>query len=536
MELNLFNAKRNNKIIGILLVVYLFIISFVQLIIDDSINNLICLFILFFSGVITTTYLFYFYNFLYNPISSIVIFGYSLYYFFLPPFATSLEGKPVINNLILPIETYTHAFLFALFTIFFHWGYKYLLKLINIKFIWEKYFKVTHVFSNISANQVIVITVISVLSLISSIYLKEANETNDFLKFLQGISYFVFFPYILSLPELFNVQSIKSKSSVLFIYTLFILILGTLLNGRSFVFLGISSLIILLFFLYIFGAKTISLKKIFSKKVFITLFIFINLIEPATKLSLSFVLARGIRNDVSAFELFNETISQYKSIENPKYILELLKDVEEGNEWDEYYVTNPFLSRLCNLKYTDNILVMNSTFNNEDKASYRTIEFDKTLSIFPLPILKLFGSQINKEEITSGSSGDFLFFIQTGELKTIGTFRTGSLIGSSYILFGWLYLIIVPLIIVIIFSIFDSLVLFKRLDKYKFSIQFSPLVLISLFPILFFLTSAANGSESITNIFGMIRLMIEKPILYLVLFTTSSVFSFKSLRIKSINN
>lgn len=517
MNLNLPIANHNLAITRFFFVIAIVISFFCQIYIDSSNLNIIYNVTALVISIISITYLFQKNIILKHPISSLSILGYVLYYFILPPLATNSEGKSIINNLILPLQTLIHTSLLLCFLITSHIIYIETNQYFKLSNIWKRYFIFCNIFSNISGLKLTFFVFLVLLSQLSTIFFKTGNEDNEFLKLLQGINYFIFLPFILLNPGLFNLKENKNHYLLLFYYFITILLVGVLLNGRSFVFLGIASIFISYLFNFGYGFVKLSLSKTFFLRFFVCVLCVFFLINPITKLSIAFVMARNVRNDISPIELINETVFQYRAIENPKEILETLKELQESSLslWDEHYVDNPFLARLCNLKFADNSLVIINELSIDEKAKFRQIELHKIISLLPYPIIKVLNISVDKNEVTSGSSGDFLFYIQTGDINSIGTFRTGSLIGSSFAIFGWYYLIILSFVFFLIFPAIDSLAITNI--HQNGTIHFSPIAFVSFFPLLFCFTSAATGSESISSLLGIFRMLIEKPILFYII-------------------
>lgn len=479
-------------------------------------SNYVCSAIIYFSSIISTFYIFRPKTIFAYPLSTLMILGYCLYYFFLPPIATLLEEKPIINNLVLPITISFHSSIGLLSLILAHIIYRKLFFFNKIRIFFTHYYKKLNIFKSLNFNQILVISLITLFSQCISIIFKNFKDENILLKFFDGLNFFIFLPYILLASGLIKV---KAKNITYLIYfSIFILILGVFFNARSFVFIGYANVFILFFFLYIYGIKSIKFKtSAFIKLIGILLFILV-LIEPATKLVVSMALARNIRDEASPIELLKETYYRYRSIDNVSEVIQNFEDLHfEQDIWDEHYINNPFFARLCNLKYIDNIFVINESLTSEDKELAKNQEINKTFSILPLPIIQLLNIQVDKEEATSGSMGDYLFFL-TGSIDKIEGSRTGSLIGSAFIIFGWFYPLFLVILTICVFVIGDSFIIFKNNIP-----TFSPVAFLSFYPFLFFFTSSALGMESISGLLSFVlRGSIQTPIMYFLLLAVTN--------------
>lgn len=482
--------------------------------------NIVSSSIVLISSIIAAVYIFNVKTLLIYPISSLMILGYSLYYFFFPPIATLLEHKPVINNLILPVTTVLHSSIGLLTLIISHILYQKLFIFVKLKSILRLLYTKFGIYDPLNFSQLLTISLITLLSQCLSILFKSSNSESFFIKFLDGINYFIFLPYILIAPKLIKIKAKKTEKEKLFLicFSLTILVIGMIVNGRSFIFIGYANLLILYFYLSVYGKVLHKITRRNVIKLAALAVLFILLIGPATKLAISMALARSIRDDATPIEIVMETYYRYKSIDNLSEVIQNFEDLHfEQDTWDEHYVNNPFFARLCNLKYADNIFVINESLSSEDKELAKNQEIDKTYAILPLPILKLFKIQVNKEEVTSGSMGDYLFFLTGGIDKAEGS-RTGSLIGTSFIVFGWLYPLFLAILTISVFIIGDSFIIFK--DNI---LSFSPIAFLSFYPFLFFFTSSALGMESISGLLSFVlRGSIQMPIMYFLLLTITN--------------
>ncbi|MCA0230613.1 MAG: hypothetical protein LCH91_09140 [Bacteroidetes bacterium] len=408
-----------------------------------------------------------------------------------------------------------------------HFLYKKLYIFTIIKSYIRNLYQNLGAFTTLQFNNIIVICIITLLSQVISIIFKNSKDGSFILKFLDGINYFIFLPYILIAPSLVRVNN--RRGLFLIYFSLIILILGAVVNGRSFIFIGYANLLILYFFLSIYGKNSLKITKNNITKIISIITFLLIIIEPATKLAISMALARSIRDEATPIEILSETYYRYKSIDNVSEIIQTFEDLHfQEDTWDEHYVNNPFFGRLCNLKYADNIFVINQSLTTEDKELTKKQEIAKTFSILPQPIISLLNIPVNKEEATSGSMGDFLFFL-TGGINEIEGSRTGSLIGTLFIVFDWAYPVFLGILTLGVYIIGDSYIIFKSSDKTPI---FSPIAFLSFYPFLFFFTSSALGMESISGLLSFVlRGSIQTPIIYFILIRFS-LFFLKTFKIR----
>lgn len=194
------------------------VLSFILQIFSFSTSiNIVSCSIVFISSIIAAIYIFNEKNLLVYPISSLMILGYSLYYFFFPPIATLLEHKPVVNNLILPTKTVLHSSIGLLTLIISHIFYQKLFISVKLKFILRLLYAKFGMYDTLNFSQILTISLITLLSQCVSILFKNSNSDSFFIKFLDGINYFVFLPYILIAPRLIKIKAKKKgKRKVIF--------------------------------------------------------------------------------------------------------------------------------------------------------------------------------------------------------------------------------------------------------------------------------------------------------------------------------
>lgn len=491
-----------------------------QVLIFHNSSNYICSVIIYLSSIISSFYIFRPRVIFLFPLSTLMILGYYLYYFFLPPIATFFEYKPVTNNLVLPITISIHSSIGLFTLILAHFIYRKLDFFSKIRTFSVYFYEKLGVFKTLNFNQILLISFITLSSQCISIAFKNFKNENILLKFFDGLNFFIFLPYILLAPGLIKIKTKSKKTTYLIFLSAIILILGVFFNARSFIFVGYANVFILFFFLYVYGLKSAKFRTKTITRLLGMVLILLILIEPATKLIVSMALARNIRDEASPIELLKETYSRYTSIDNISEVIQNYEDLHsEQDIWDEHYINNPFFARLCNLKYIDNIFVINESLTSEDRELAKNQEINKTFSILPLPAIKLLNIQVDKEEVTSGSMGDYLFFL-TGSIDKVEGSRTGSLIGTLFIIFGWFYPLFLTILTICVFIIGDSFFIFKNNI-----LTFSPIAFLSFYPFLFFFTSSALGMESISGLLSFVlRGSIQIPIIYFLLLIVTNYF------------
>jgi hypothetical protein len=196
-----------------------------------------------------------------------------------------------------------------------------------------------------------------------------------------------------------------------------------------------------------------------------------------------------------------------------------------STEWDEYYVSNLFLSRLCNLKFADETLALAVRLGSTQRI--QSLEMQHLLSIFPRPIIDALGLPVDKDLVSTSSGGDLLLFANTNDYDVLRGFRTGSLFASGYALFDWFYPLLLGVIVAFTFALMDANTTRRRVEPNEFNGQrwmpvFNPLQVVMYYAASFYLTSAASGVEAFSTLpFLFIRGWIETLLVYLFGFWVS---------------
>jgi len=294
-------------------------------------------------------------------------------------------------------------------------------------------------------------------------------------------------------------------------------------NSRAAVLLGISSIAIA--YLYGVAVRLLPTRLLRLRNAALAVFALILLQGPVADMATSMVIVRSERNDLAATQLLEATMTTFQN----KRALEERRRLNEvkNYDWDEYYVDNLFLARLSNLKFADESLDLALRQDASAKVMLRNLEWQNVLSVFPRPLIDALGLPVDKDLVKS-SGGDLMLFSTTGDFDALRGFRTGSIFGSGYAMFGWLYPFVVAFASIIIFALADAQT--TRIRNPDPAARagawvpvFNALTAVRLFAFVFFLTSAATGVESIFALSHFIlRGWVETLLVYLFAYWLSN--------------
>lgn len=480
------------------------------------------------SATLSISYVFSGNRLVLHPLSSLSIVGYVLYYFILPPIATAAEFKALTNNLESPNAVFSHAAVGLVTVLTAHYFYtKSKGAQRTRQLITEKLLYRTGYFSADDPLHLYLIGLVGIVGTAQqafsagAIHVSEADRS-ALDKAIQGLFPLAYVPYSIVVPQLLRRATTFSRTAVIWLvpYSGLVLIVGAARNSRAAVFLGVASIFLAFLYsrtVYPSSRKTGPLKKL---AVLVGLLL---VTGPLADLATSMVAVRADRSDIPASELLSATVSAYQN----KALLDAFREdsVKAPDPlWDETYVDNLFAARLCNPKFLDLALTNGSVLNGSQREELLELEVASSFTILPRPVIDFFALEIDKDFLASGSGGDRLLMVATGSPYAMGTFRTGSLIGGSFAIFGWAYPLVLFAGAFLAFIILDVGVLRHDSIGYdngtgRFGVFWSPLSVTTLFTTVFFYTSAATGMESLSGLVQfMLRSWPQAAIIYILVF------------------
>lgn len=460
------------------------------------------------------------------PISTTMMLGYVSYYFLLPPLATFFEGKPLTNNLYNPALVLFHAFICLLFlvgafTIYRRWRIMQDLRW----FVSRKIYRPFGLFRTPSNLHLLIMGSTGIFAMGFQIFVVGVYQNEVlgiFNKLMQGFYPFAYLPYVILVSKVIGHPGSVDRKwlSILLGYSILIVFVSLGRNSRAAIFIGIASIVLVCFYglavgLYRADGGTI-------RKIVLASFTVLALSGSASDLALSMVMVRGMRTDISAQELVSETITVFQ--DKPALNQYRMYRTKNRSDWDEWYVDNLFMARLSNLKYADNSIDLAVSMGRFTKDYIREIEVQKIWATFPRPVIKALRLPVDKDRVEAASSGDFMYYAVTGNPYVLGGFRTGSIFGNGYALFGWWYPCVFALLVMVIFPFADSLTTRVTVPRSNQQLGewvplLSPAVIVSFFTWFFYLTSAATGAESMSSLANyLLRGWIQVLFLYALLY------------------
>lgn len=447
-----------------------------------------------------------------HPLPSIIVIGYGLCSFYLPLPATLLEGKPITFNLDVPQAVFFQGMIAITATVA---AFRLYISLYNLN--WNKpsrlrvFLTRLNLYTPPTDFQMWIMGVLGLFCIYKMSAGAHLEDDSGSLtsRFLQGFFPLAYCPYYILMKDIYSVggrKVVKKVNWIFVIYSILILVVAFMTNHRS----TFMKVIMGLGFVYFLGLllNRFSYRVFTPKKILLYGLLFWLLTGPLMDIGLAMVTVRGQKHNITASELVNETIDVFFD----KELLAMEKKLWDGTIvnniwWDEHYLDNIFLGRLCNLKASD--LSLFHADRIEDKSKMRSFIRDFSFGLLPSPLLNGLGIKIDKEVINTASYGDFLYYYSTGDYYGLESKRQAHLEGAGLGTFGYLYLVILVFLLIILFSLMDLLVFYKE-NKTLITIP-----ALTIMPMLF----TFFNYEGLSTFIGFtIRGWIQLIFLYVIVF------------------
>lgn len=466
--------------------------------------------------------------FLRYPISALITLGFPTYYFLLPPIATLLEGKPLTNNLLNPVLVFLHAFVCLLLLLAAHFVYRKWAVLQNLRWlVADRVYRPLGFFRAPSNLQLLAMGCIGLLATYLQVVVgggvqQELRGVGS--KLLQALFQLAYLPLAILVREAMGKKTRLSRGWLvtMVVYTVVLLVLSVARNSRTVLLQGLASVAMV----YVFSLSTglLRTRRISLKHLALILVGVVMLLGPVADLATSIVIVRSERRRLSAGQLIQRTVEAFGDKEAIK--ARRLAALDPNAVWDERYVDNEFMARLANLKFADNSIDLALMMDDGRKSYFRRLEFERALSALPRPLLRSLGLAVDKDFVGGSSGGDLLLYAATGNSYVLGGFRAGSIFGSGYALFGWIYPFILALSAPLLFALADALTSRMRTGPGQGSGEWlpvlSPMAVIGFFGWFSYFTSAARGMESFSSVsYYLLRGWLEVLVIYALAYWVS---------------
>ena len=441
-------------------VVFYFILSIFffiyQLILSNNSNDIICIFVLFISNLITLFYCFnknYFYFF---PISLLIIFFSHFVNLGSALFFKTLEHSVITKNLEYPLDTIIILSTINLSLIFGHYIYRHSKISLNLM---EKIHNQLIRFKLINLESLKFVVIVSIIVIFMRVFIFDLNTSgiergvgqegfSIFQDITKGISFFIYMPLVIFFSKyLYNNESFKVNFKFLLFFLLSILFISFSSNTRSILLDNFVIVTIIVFILFIFNK--IDLKKNLLKFLII-LFLLIPTYNFLERVSSTFISERSLMIERTPIQNFFSFLSAITN--DPSKIADLYKKQKYDFFFSENYYESTLFNRINVLLIHDNFIYIKKNITQNQKNEFINLQKNKIISIIPQPIINIFSKNFNKQNYRTSTASTFY----KKYYEDFTSLAIGSSLISLYIIFNnWIYLFCL-FVSIPIFIIFDS--------------------------------------------------------------------------------
>lgn len=457
------------------------------------------------------------------PFSAFLIIGFTTTQLYFPLVFTSIELKPIVFNLTLPLDVFLHGVASLVVLLLAHYVYRLLP--IQTRRGPRSILYRAGFFQPPEAAQLWLIGCLGLLANVYVYFFSSDTATqvtgNAMDKAIQALLPFSYAPYLIPFKKMYGSQEKSTRHLVpsLIIFTLLLFLVSMAKNSRGAFMIGFTSI----GFAYALGLLLNLFKPpvIAVKTVVIAVLGFWLITGPLADLGTAMVIVRAQRSDVSKTELIKLTLAAFQ--DKRAIVLRRLGDRAYEDDWDERYLDNVFTARFANIKFNDASLVQAGKIGtaNPLMLKYST---DYIWGVLPDPILKRVKPEVDKDQVYARSFGDYIYGLAGAGSNAYGGFRTGHFAGTGMAAFGWWYLVILGISMIPVFLLFDKLSLLQQVihrdgTRTGQTLTFSVCGLLTITLIFQFLPM-----ESVANIVTfLIRGFPQTFLLYFLVFHSTKV-------------
>lgn len=478
-----------------------------QLIIDFSTINIATSCIVFTTGMLSLCYFRLSDVFETHPLSSYAIFGFLLTSQLGALFAQSVAWVAISENLRQPILTFSLLAMYQAIAILAHFLYRIITnKTTNKPGIIRNTLTALGIYSTPSAINLWFIGFIGLFALLLSNISKVAD----------GLSFLAWAPFLIPiyLQQLGpNYCNAKINYLFLVVFALLIALMAMAFNARSIMLSGIATVLLLFLLIGMRSNKAITFEML-SKFIILGLF-GLALSWPASNMVTAMVVARKDRAKLSIDKM---VVNTFENFLDPEKLEEYSKESilkELRSAYDEAYIENPIIARFVITKFHDNTLYFAGRVSEKGSEDVWKISKEFFWATLPQPWLDELKIDVNKDTLRF-SMGDIIVNQAVG--LPLGGFKTGSVFGQGYVMFGNLFPIIYFFMCLILYTSID---IFSTRTAEKVTIL-SAIGMLHIWPNFLFGITA----DSLHHLFNSaFRDVLQSVLLYTIIFAIAKGLS-----------
>lgn len=451
------------------------------------------------------------------PLSTLAILGYTISYFVIPPIGQLLDFNSILHNLTHHILVWVYGLIGMLALVVAHYAYRVFTPYASARWSLANHvYRPLRFFEMPDRLQFWLMGFMGIAATLANMRLTHGGETTTLSSIARVFQPLIYTPYLMVFPNLIDPRYEPRQRPIrpsLVAYSVLAITVAVMGNSRGFLFTGFASGGLLYCYRVLTG--TISPPRLTLRSLVILVACFWIVTGPFTNIAASMVVVRKMRGSVSPRDLAKATWSVYRSGIAVKAVE--TEATRSFHRYDETYYNNIFLDRLGNVRFTDiSIKAVHGVAALGEVPYFRKIEFDRVIAILPGPFLRALDLHVDKREVLSGSSEDFLYYLATG--YPVGGFKTGSSLVVLRATFGLMWPVYFILLSTLIFIVLDvrtdvATVCDGTRDRMTRCAVINPLVAGTLFTYASYFT--AFGAQDIAAFLGTLtREWVETAFVY----------------------
>ncbi len=494
-----------------------------QLVIDASSDNVTCVCIVCISSLVTFAYLSWTRTLQTHPLSSLAVFGFCVTTQWGALIAKSAFGSPLVELLRQPQMTFATLAAYQLVALASHALYRVVSGAPTTeRSPLRRCLEAAQVYAVPGEGQLWIMGLVGAGSMLLHQIPPPIGKIGDAFAFLTWA------PFLLPVYRRLMPPGLARPGHGalrLVTYSLLLTALGVLLNNRSIIFTGITSVPLL--FLLVGMRSEAPVRFPLVAKLGLCAIGLVVIAGPASDLATAMEIARSGRGKISASEMLGNTLTALQSGRAIAAYRRKNAEFSSYGAYDESYLGNPILGRFVTTKFHDNALYFSRAVSSEDsqRALQKTSE-DLLWSILPTPVLNVLGVAIDKRHLQF-TMGDYFAYVSRG--VPLGGYRTGSVFAEGMALFGKLFFPVYAVLVLVLFYLMDLLAVPRRGPSAQGAqdIQLSALAMMNVWA--FFFTGIVNDSlYSVLD--SAVRGLIQMIIVYLLTFHATKLLLAMFLR------
>ena len=433
------------RFINTLLLVLTLLAFSAQFFIDFSTDNIAASCIILAPALLTLLYLRWSKALDTHPLSSFALFGFCVTSQLGALLAQSAFWLAVSANLRQPLTTFSMMAMYQALAIAAHALYRIMFKApANQTGLLRHTFGKLGVYAAPSALNLWITGVIGFFCLLLTNVSKVAH----------GMTFLAWAPFLIPI----YVQqlgagycNVKRNYSALLVFATLIALIAMAFNTRSALLSGIVTVGLLLLMIGMRSSKPVTSPMLL--KLCMVGLLGAALSWPASNLVIAMVVARSDKSKLNGIEMVQKTLENFQDSGKLEKYNKLQAAIHmHSSSYDEKYIANPIAARFVITKFHDNAIYFAEKITDKGRDEMMEVSGDFLWATLPQPWLDWLKVDVDKEKLRF-SMGDMLANLAVG--TPLGGFKTGSMFGQGWALFGHLFPVIYFGMCFILFAAID---------------------------------------------------------------------------------